>query len=171
MFASESFSLKAELDTLLSNILPRLILPPLSSSSLPALVSINAGAGGAEASLFSEELVKMYLRFAEKRGWKVEVMSRVEGAASQKGGPGGLREMTIRFEPGPSVGNQEGGEGEVYGSLKWERGVHRVQRVPVTETQGRMHTSTVAVVVRESPSQAKYGTKALPGSPYISRHT
>ncbi len=90
----------------------------------------------------------MYTLFAEKRGWKVEVLSRAEGQAGSKGGNGGLRETTMRFEPDVGDGGGEaGGEEEVYGLMKWERGVHRVQRVPATETQSRIHTSTAAVVV------------------------
>ena len=143
MFATESSSLRAELDNLLTTILPKLILPPLSSSTLPTLMSIKAAAGGDEAAIFTEELARMYTMFAEKRGWKVVVMNKVEGSGTQ--GVTGIRDITMRFEPGSDSGEDQ--VQEVYGMIKWERGVHRVQRVPVTEKEGRMHSSTVTIVV------------------------
>ncbi|KAK4688876.1 peptide chain release factor 1, partial [Tremellales sp. Uapishka_1] len=138
MFTAEHASLCDQLDQLLLSLLPKLLLPASPTTSLPMVMSLNAGVGGSEAALFVEELVRMYTRFAEKRNWKIETISAVEGPAGKGGG--GLRESTMKF-----TGRDE--EGEVYGLLQWERGVHRVQRVPVTETQGRVHTSTVAVVV------------------------
>ncbi len=148
MFETESTSLRTELDKLLTAILPGLILPPLPTSHLPTLMSLNAGAGGQEAALFCEELARMYTRFAERRGWKIEVLHRVEGTGGKYGD--GIREMTMRFEPGSIATDElaEGGGLEVYGLIKWERGVHRVQRVPATEREGRIHTSTATVVVR-----------------------
>ena len=146
MFTVESNSLRAELDDLLANLLPRLVLPPLSTDPLPVLMSINSGAGGAEAAHFCEDLVRMYVRFAEKRRWKVEVISQITGGQGSRGG-GGIREMTMRFESGAGASFDGASEGEVYGSIKWERGVHRVQRVPLTDPQSRIHTSTVTVVV------------------------
>jgi peptide chain release factor 1 len=137
MFQAEYGDLSAELDEMVTSTLPELLLPPLSTAEFPVIMSINAGVGGSEASLFVEELARMYTRFAEQRGWRIEVMSQVEGPGGKGGG--GFREITMKID----------GSGEVYGQLQWERGVHRVQRVPATETMGRVHTSTVAVVVSE----------------------
>ncbi|KAL1407047.1 Peptide chain release factor 1, mitochondrial [Vanrija albida] len=140
LFQLEREELLERLDTLISTM-PELLLPPSSTASLPAVMSLNAGVGGSEASLFTEEMARMYLRFGEKRGWKAEVISKTDGPPA-KGGAG-LRDITIKFDP-PAYA-EEGDE--VYGLLRWEKGVHRVQRVPVTETMGRVHTSAVAVVV------------------------
>ena len=93
-------------------------------------MEIRAGAGGDEASLFAGDLQRMYLRFAEKQGWKMELIDAMDGTA------GGYKEIIVAVR----------GE-DVYGKLKFESGVHRVQRVPATETQGRIHTSTVTVAV------------------------
>src|SRR5262249_59069940 len=91
---------------------------------------IRAGRGGDGAALFGAELFRMYTRYAERRGWRVEALS------SSPTGIGGLREVIALVQ----------GDG-VYSRLKFEGGVHRVQRVPVTETQGRIHTSAVTVAV------------------------
>jgi peptide chain release factor 1 len=95
-----------------------------------AIVEIRAGTGGDEAALFAAELFRMYTRFCERRGWKVEVVSLSEGNL------GGLKEAIFAAR-GPGV----------YGTLRYESGVHRVQRVPVTEGQGRIHTSAATVAV------------------------
>lgn len=96
----------------------------------PAILEIRAGAGGDEASLFAGELHRLYTRYAEKHGLKAELMSANENEA------GGMKEVIFKIS----------GE-NAYGQLKFEGGVHRVQRVPVTESQGRIHTSTVTVAV------------------------
>ncbi|MBR2586755.1 peptide chain release factor 1 [Candidatus Saccharibacteria bacterium] len=96
----------------------------------PAIVEIRAGAGGDEASLFAGELYRMYVRFAEREGLKAELVSQNENEA------GGMKEVIFKII-GPSA----------YGKMKFEGGVHRVQRVPVTESQGRIHTSTATVAV------------------------
>jgi peptide chain release factor 1 len=106
-----------------------LLLPRDPDDEKGAILEIRAGAGGEEAGLFAHELLRMYLRYAERRGWKVEPMS-----LSQAGS--GIREAITGLS----------GE-RVFGRLKYERGVHRVQRVPATEAQGRIHTSTVTVAV------------------------
>ncbi|HEX5064602.1 MAG TPA: peptide chain release factor 1 [Myxococcota bacterium] len=106
-----------------------LLLPRDPDDEKGAILEIRAGAGGEEAGLFAHELLRMYLRYAERRGWKVEPMS-----LSQAGS--GIREAITGLS----------GE-HVFGRLKYERGVHRVQRVPATEAQGRIHTSTVTVAV------------------------
>lgn len=141
MFETEHASLCTELDTLIISTFPTVLLPPSSTASLPVMMSLNAGVGGLESALCTEDLARMYLRFATNRGWKVEEISRVEGTGGKGGG--GIREMTVKFEA-----PQYAEEGmEVYGALQWEKGVHRIQRVPANETQGRIHTSTVAVIV------------------------
>ncbi len=94
------------------------------------LLEIRSGAGGEEAALFGADLFRMYSRYAERRGWKIEPLSMSET------GSGGIKEVVASVI----------GKG-VYGRLKYERGVHRVQRVPVTESAGRIHTSTVTVAV------------------------
>lgn len=107
-----------------------LLMPKDPEDDKPAVVEIRAGSGGDEASIFVGDLFRMYLRFCESRKWKINILDEVE---SPKGGYG-----KISFEienPGS------------YGILKYESGVHRVQRVPATESQGRIHTSAVSVVV------------------------
>ena len=106
------------------------ILPPDPLEGRDALLEIRAGTGGDEASLFAADLLRMYTRFAESRGWRVEVL---ESSPSEVGG---FREVVAKIS----------GE-EVFRVLKYESGVHRVQRVPATEAQGRIHTSTATVAV------------------------
>jgi len=107
-----------------------LLLPKDPNDERNVILEIRAGTGGDEASLFAAEIFKMYTRFAEQHRWKVEVMSMSES------GVGGFKEVIAIIE----------GE-RVYSQMKWESGVHRVQRVPATETQGRVHTSAVTVAV------------------------
>jgi len=107
-----------------------LLLPKDPNDEKNVILEIRAGTGGDEASLFAAEIFRMYTRFAEQHRWKVEVMSLSES------GVGGYKEVIAIVE----------GE-RVYSQLKWESGVHRVQRVPATETQGRVHTSAVTVAV------------------------
>lgn len=106
------------------------LLPADPDEDRDALVEIRAGAGGDEASLFAAELMRMFERYAERVGWKVEHLG------SSPSEVGGFKEVVLRVS----------GD-EVFRSLKYESGVHRVQRVPATETQGRVHTSTVTVAV------------------------
>lgn len=143
MFETEKDELLDTLDEAISQ-LPLVLLPAPATASLPVMMSINAAVGGTEAALFAEELARMYTRFAEHHKWKIEEISKTEGGAGK--GSAGLREITLKFEP-PPYGNETD---EVYGLLRWEKGVHRVQRVPATESQGRVHTSTAAVIVRPS---------------------
>jgi len=107
-----------------------LLVPADPEDSKNAILEIRAGTGGDEASIFAGDLFKMYSKFCERKGWKVEVTSMSEGTA------GGYKEIVASVT----------GEG-VYGILKYESGVHRVQRVPQTETQGRVHTSAATVAV------------------------
>ena len=105
------------------------LIPRDPDDNKPVIMEIRAGAGGDEASLFASELYRMYLRYAEKHGLKTELMSENINEA------GGIKEVVFKIS----------GE-KPYGDLKFESGVHRVQRVPVTESQGRIHTSTATVV-------------------------
>ena len=107
-----------------------LLIPADPQDSKNAIVEIRGGTGGDEAAIFAGDLFRMYSKYVERRGWRLEVTSQSEGAA------GGFKEIVFKVS----------GEG-VYGVLKYESGVHRVQRVPQTETQGRVHTSAASVAV------------------------
>jgi peptide chain release factor 1 len=107
-----------------------LLVPADPEDRKNAILEIRAGTGGDEASLFAGDLFRMYSKFCEKKGWNVEVTNHNEGTA------GGYKEIVAKIS----------GEG-VYGVMKYESGVHRVQRVPQTETQGRVHTSAATVAV------------------------
>ena len=113
------------------------LLPNDPDDDRNAFIEVRAGTGGDESALFAADLARMYLRFAEHRGWRTEVMS--ESLSDL----GGYRECVLRFE----------GEA-VYGQMKFESGGHRVQRVPATETQGRIHTSACTVAVMPEPDEA-----------------
>jgi peptide chain release factor 1 len=106
-----------------------LLLPKDPADEKNILLEIRAGTGGDEAALFAGDLMRMYLRFAERQRWRVEILSKSDGAA------GGIKECIILIE----------GK-DVFSRLKYESGVHRVQRVPATEAQGRIHTSAATVV-------------------------
>lgn len=127
---------KAELDELLEKQpgleeeIKTMLIPKDPNDSKDVILEVRGGAGGDEAALFAGDLYRMYLRFCEKMGWKTELVDFTEGAA------GGYKEILLGIS----------GE-DVYGKLKYESGVHRVQRVPATETQGRVHTSAASVVV------------------------
>jgi peptide chain release factor 1 len=116
----------AELDATLK----RLLIPKDPNDERNTVLEIRAGTGGDEASLFAAELFRMYTRYAERQGWRIEVLS------SSPTGLGGFKEVIALVQ----------GKG-AFSRLKFEGGVHRVQRVPVTETQGRIHTSAVTVAV------------------------
>ena len=107
-----------------------MLIPADPQDSKNAIVEIRGGAGGDEAAIFAGDLMRMYLKFCERRGWRTEITNQSEGTA------GGFKEVVIKVS----------GDG-VYGILKYESGVHRVQRVPQTETQGRVHTSAASVAV------------------------
>lgn len=127
---------KLELDELTQKVEPLedeikvLLLPADPEDAKNAVVEIRAGTGGDEASIFAGDLFRMYSKFCENKGWKTEVTSITEGTV------GGYKEIIFAVS----------GQG-VYGILKYESGVHRVQRVPQTETQGRVHTSAATVAV------------------------
>lgn len=127
---------KMELDELqpqkeeIESDLKQLLIPKDPNDSKNVILEIRAGAGGDEASIFAGDLLRMYTKFCEKQGWKMSISDFVEGTA------GGYSKL---------VANVSGND--VYGILKYESGVHRVQRVPATETQGRVHTSASSVAV------------------------
>jgi peptide chain release factor 1 len=114
----------------LEDELKTLLIPKDPNDSRDVILEIRAGTGGEEAALFAADLYRMYSRYAEKQGWKVEVLDLSDT------GIGGIKEISF------SLSGRD-----VYGTMKFESGVHRVQRVPVTEMQGRVHTSAATVVV------------------------
>jgi peptide chain release factor 1 len=137
MAEEEAASASAELQSLEAE-LQRMLLPKDPDDARPAFVEIRAGTGGDESALFAGDLLRMYTRFAESQGWRCEIVSE---SVSELGG---YKEVVVRIE----------GE-QVYGALKFESGGHRVQRVPATETQGRIHTSACTVAVLAEPDEAE----------------
>lgn len=114
----------------MEEVLKKMLIPKDPNDSKNSILEIRAGTGGDEAAIFAGDLFRMYQRFAEKQGWKLNVMDLTEGTS------GGYKEIVSMVS----------GE-DVYGKMKFESGVHRVQRVPATETQGRVHTSAATVAV------------------------
>nr|WP_200805221.1 MULTISPECIES: peptide chain release factor 1 [Halanaerobium] len=129
LFEEEIAELKPKKEKL-EERLPIMLLPDDPNDEKNVIVEIRAGAGGDEAALFAADLYRMYTRYAEGRGWKVEVMSANES------GTGGFKEIIFTIEGT-----------DIFKYLKYESGVHRVQRVPSTESSGRIHTSTATVAV------------------------
>ncbi|KAJ7510022.1 hypothetical protein B0H11DRAFT_1701252 [Mycena galericulata] len=129
--ASEDYAMLTEaLAEIVNTTFPAILVPPSRTAHLSALMELKSGVGGSEASLFLEEMLRMYLRLAQVSRWKGNVV------ASNQLDAGGIKDAVVEFK----------GAG-AYDALRWESGVHRVQRVPATEQSGRVHTSTVAVVV------------------------
>lgn len=118
------------------------LLPPDPLDERNLMLEIRAGTGGEEAALFAAVLLRMYTRYAEEKGWRIEMLSSTESDM------GGFREVIVGVS-GPSV----------YSHLKWESGTHRVQRVPVTETQGRIHTSAATVAVLPEAEETEIHVK------------
>ena len=118
------------LSNMLNSVFPSLLVPPSATGHMSALMELKSGVGGSESSLFLSDLLRMYLRLANEKRWKVTIISKSDTDE------GGVKDAVVEFK----------GNG-AYDALRWESGVHRVQRVPVTEAQGRVHTSTVAVIV------------------------
>ena len=135
-FAEEATELEARLATS-SGKLAEMLAPRDPHDSLDALLEIKSGEGGEESALFAGDLYRMYSRYAESRGWKLEVLDATETDL------GGFKSLTVAVKAGGNAGP----DASPYGVLKFEGGVHRVQRVPVTETQGRIHTSAAGVLV------------------------
>ena len=122
--------------------LPNILIPPDPDDERNVIMEIRAGVGGEEAALFAGDLFRMYSRYAERKGWTIDVLSINETDL------GGIKEITFEVK----------GEG-VYSYLKYEGGVHRVQRVPVTESGGRIHTSAASVVVMKEPDEVEVDIK------------
>ena len=141
MAEEEMASAQAELLQLEAE-LQRMLLPKDPDDARPAFVEIRAGTGGDESALFAADLLRMYMRYAERQGWRTEIVSESPSEL------GGYKEVVVRMDGGSS------GDG-VYGWLKFESGGHRVQRVPATETQGRIHTSACTVAVLPEPDEAE----------------
>ncbi|MCM5529504.1 peptide chain release factor 1 [Parasegetibacter sp. NRK P23] len=117
----------------------QLLIPKDPQDEKNAILEIRAGTGGDEASLFAGDLLRMYMKYCEKRGWKTAVLSESEGSV------GGYKEVNLEV-----VGD------DVYGTLKFESGVHRVQRVPATEASGRVHTSAATVAVMPEAEEVDF---------------
>jgi len=137
MAREEAVEAQADMERLHAE-LQTALLPRDPDDARNAFLEIRAGTGGDESALFAGDLARMYLRYAERQGWRTELMS--ENASEL----GGYKEVVIRIE----------GEG-VYGRLRFESGGHRVQRVPATEAQGRIHTSACTVAVLPEPDEAE----------------
>ena len=141
----------------LEKMLRNMLIPKDPYDEKNAILEIRAGTGGDEASLFAGDLLRMYLKYCEKKGWKTAILNESEGTV------GGYKEVQVEV-----VGD------DVYGVLKFESGVHRVQRVPDTEASGRVHTSAVTVAVmpeaedvdvdlKESDVKMETAEAAVPG--------
>jgi peptide chain release factor 1 len=142
---AEEQRLLAEIETLETAITP-LLIPRDPLDERDCIVEIRAGTGGDEAALFAADLHRMYTRFIERQGWRIETISLSDGTL------GGIKEVIFKVH----------GEG-AFGAMRWESGVHRVQRVPATESQGRIHTSaaTVAVLPEAEEVDVKIDDKDL----------
>jgi len=128
--------------TELEDEIRKLLIPKDPQDEKNAILEIRAGTGGDEASIFAGDLMRMYLRYCERRGWKVSVVSETEGTV------GGYKEIQLEV-----VGE------DVYGVMKFESGVHRVQRVPATEASGRVHTSAATVAVLPEAEEVDFELK------------
>jgi peptide chain release factor 1 len=141
--AAEDPTFTAEADKLAATVpvleqrLSELLAPRDPHDAKDVILEIKAGEGGEESALFAGDLLRMYERYAERRGWILEVID------SQESDLGGIKDVSLAIK---SRGTPDGGNG-VWSRLKWEGGVHRVQRVPVTESAGRIHTSAAGVLV------------------------
>ncbi len=147
--AADDTSFRDELPALVASrdaaaeTLRRLLVPRDPDDDRDVIMEVKAGEGGEESALFAADLVRMYLRFAERHGWSTQVLDSTESDL------GGYKDVSIALK---SRGTPAPGEG-VWSRLKYEGGVHRVQRVPVTESQGRIHTSAAGVLVMPEPDE------------------
>jgi peptide chain release factor 1 len=141
--AAEDPSFAGEVEAVAAALAPleeklgEMLAPRDPHDAKDVIVEIKAGEGGQESALFAGDLLRMYTRYAEKHGWVIEVID------AQESDLGGVKDVSVAVK---TKGVPEGGHG-VWSRLKWEGGVHRVQRVPVTESQGRIHTSAAGVLV------------------------
>ncbi|MFZ0323717.1 MAG: peptide chain release factor 1 [Actinomycetes bacterium] len=140
---ADDAALRAEAETLgerkaeLGERLRRLLLPRDPNDAKDVIVEVKAGEGGEESALFAGDLLRMYLRYAERRGWQAQVLQATESDL------GGYKDVAVAVKSRAVPSDGQG----VWSQLKYEGGVHRVQRVPVTESQGRIHTSAAGVLV------------------------
>ena len=141
-FAEEADAL-AERRVIAEERLRHLLVPRDPADAKDAILEIKSGEGGEESALFAGDLLRMYTRYAERRGWKTEILDSTESDL------GGYKSVTVAVK---AKGTPEPGEAP-YALLKFEGGVHRVQRVPVTESQGRVHTSAAGVLVMPEAEQ------------------
>ncbi|MGH3777620.1 MAG: peptide chain release factor 1 [Pseudonocardiaceae bacterium] len=148
---TEDPAFAAEADTLAERIprleseLAELLLPRDPHDDADVVMEIKSGEGGAESALFAGDLLRMYLRYAERHGWQAEVLDATEAEL------GGYKDVTVAVKSGPARSIPSG----VWERLKFEGGVHRVQRVPVTESAGRIHTSAAGVLVYPEPDEVE----------------
>lgn len=139
---------KEDLETLeaqkaeLEEHIRQLLIPKEPEDEKNAIIEVRAGTGGDEASIFAGDLLRMYMRFCERKGWKLAIVSETEGTV------GGYKEIQLEVQ----------GD-DVYGTLKFESGVHRVQRVPATEASGRVHTSAATVAVMPEADEIDFELK------------
>lgn len=140
--AKEELPLLEEKKTKLEAALRHMLIPKDPFDEKNAILEIRAGTGGDEASLFAGNLLRMYLKYCEKKGWKTAILSESEGTV------GGYKEVQVEV-----TGD------DVYGTLKFESGVHRVQRVPDTEASGRVHTSAATVAVMPEADEVDFELK------------
>ncbi|MGH3518070.1 MAG: peptide chain release factor 1 [Haloechinothrix sp.] len=141
-FAAEADELSARIPALESK-LTELLLPRDPYDSSDVVMEIKSGEGGEESALFAGDLLRMYLRYAEREGWQVVVLDSTESDL------GGYKDVTVSIK-----GKADGPDG-VWARLKFEGGVHRVQRVPATESQGRIHTSAAGVLIYPEPEEVE----------------
>ncbi|MCX4097359.1 peptide chain release factor 1 [Nocardia sp. alder85J] len=141
-FAAEVPELEEQVETL-SKALTDLLAPRDPHDADDVVLEVKSGEGGEESALFAADLARMYIRYAERHGWKVEVLD------ANISDLGGYKEATL------SVKSREPGRDGVWSRLKFEGGVHRVQRVPVTESQGRIHTSAAGVLIYPEPDEVE----------------
>ena len=140
--AKEEAPLLEEQKEKMESQIRQMLIPKEPQDEKNAIIEIRAGTGGDEASLFAGDLLRMYIRYCEKRGWKTAILSENEGTV------GGYKEVQLEV-----IGD------EVYGTLKFESGVHRVQRVPDTEASGRVHTSAATVAVMPEAEEVDFELK------------
>ncbi|MEV0085333.1 MULTISPECIES: peptide chain release factor 1 [Saccharopolyspora] len=150
-FAAEDSTFAEEADRLAEAIPPleakltELLLPRDPHDGSDVLLEVKSGEGGEESALFAGDLLRMYLRFAERQGWRAEVLDKTESDL------GGYKDATVAIKAKAGDTSPDG----VWSRLKFEGGVHRVQRVPVTESQGRVHTSAAGVLVYPEPEEVE----------------
>ena len=140
--AHEELEQQEELKEKLEIEIRTLLIPKDPQDEKNAVLEVRAGTGGDEAAIFAGDIMRMYLRYCERRGWKVSLVSETEGTV------GGYKEVQLEVQ----------GD-DVYGTLKFESGVHRVQRVPATEASGRLHTSAATVVVMPEAEEIDFELK------------